>query len=207
MRHFSLVATVTCLGVIGFAIPANSNGPHPKDEEAERPSLPARIALLDTHYIFKNHPEFSESMSKLRAEVEQAVDEGRRQRERTAELVERIGALEGQPGGEKESERLEQELVNILHPVGIGRPYYLQREAEIYASFDRQISAEVEKYASAHGFDIVLRYRHASIDVRAPGRVQALINQRVVWHKETCDITQAILQRMLVRRKMDEPHN
>jgi Skp family chaperone for outer membrane proteins len=106
-------------------------------------------------------------------------------------------ARQAQPGS-PDFQRLQIQLVKLQTDlqqfVAKGQHDLQQREASLYVAFLKQLDAEINKYAKAHGVKLVLSRYEASFDESQAVQNLAKLLNRTVLYEEQLDITDNILK-------------
>lgn len=165
------------------------------DEGAAPPAVPpTRVALLDLARIYQNHGRFKQQQEALRREVEQAE---RQLKTRKAELQAASNSLASLPKESSQAKKLEEQIAHdtaeITAHVQEQKKHFFEVEAAMYHECYREVMAEVERYAKAHGINLVMRFNGDPYDPADPQSLQKELNKAVLY-QEGIDITDEILQ-------------
>ena len=155
------------------------------------------IALLDISYIFENLTRFKAQMADMRADVEQAEVQMKKERDTLRKLQDQ---LKGYPAGSPEYKQMEEHLTKRMAEMQVQmqlqRKEFLHREAKIYYNVYQEIQQEVNYYATNSGVSAVLRFSGDPVDKEKPDEVLKEINKPVIWYSQSMDITPVILRRL-----------
>lgn len=195
--HLLALAAASVLAIALAGLHADAQAP---SGAALRPGpAPSRpvVALVDVSYIFKNHHRFKASMNAMKAEVERAEAEVKKDREAILRLNEQLqGFRKGTPDYNAIDEDLTRRRTELGVRIQKQKKEFLQREATIYYNVYQEILREVDSYCAANGITMVLRFSGEAADVENPESVLAYINKPVVWYQKNTDITPYILDRL-----------
>jgi Skp family chaperone for outer membrane proteins len=153
------------------------------------------IAVLNMDRIYKTHKPLLDQLAPIKADAEKA-EQSRQQR---AIELETIGtqARKEQPGS-AEFLRLQQQFLKLqgeLQKYVTEEIQALQkREAAVHAQFQRDLDAEVAKYAKANGIQLVLRQQDSSFADNQPIQELNKSVNRLIIYEDGLDITDAILK-------------
>ena len=159
-----------------------------------RPAAGPNVALLDVSYIFKNHARFKGKMEEMKADVERAEAQVKKERETIIKLAEDLQRFhKGTPDYKALEEELAKRQADLSVQVQLTKNEFLQREAKIYHNVYQEIWQATDYYCKQNGIDMVLRFNGDPVDVERPDSVLSFINKPVVWYQKNLDITPAIL--------------
>ena len=153
-----------------------------------------RIALLDVSKIFKNHARFKGMMEDMKADVQRAESEIRKQRDEITKLEERLQEFrKGTPdykrnggGGHPAQGRLDREGPDPGQRVPATRSQNLLQRVPGNLAGDRLL-------LPANSIDMVLQFNGDRSIRNRPDSVMPFINKQVVWSDPGLDITDADL--------------
>jgi Skp family chaperone for outer membrane proteins len=156
---------------------------------------PLPIALVNMDRLFKTHQPLLDQLEPLKTE---AKDLDAKVQLRQAELEAVAAKLRSAQPGSPEFQRLQQEGVKLQNElrqfVETERQALQKKEAAVYLEFYRQVEAEVNKYAKAHGIKLVLRQQDSSLDENQPLAEVLKTLSRGVIYEEGLDITDEIVK-------------
>ena len=163
-----------------------SAGPVPKG---------APLALVDIGYIFKNHPEFTANIERMKNEVKQFENQLRQKHQ---DLQKKQARLSEYNVGSADYKRLEEEIATaqaqLQATTGLKRKEILEREAKIYFSFYQKVRQAVAGYAFNKQIAVVLRFNREEINSQDRGAVLQGVNRPVVNYQKNLDITDEVMQ-------------
>jgi Skp family chaperone for outer membrane proteins len=165
-----------------------------------RPSNAPSIALIDINFLFEKLPHFKQMMDQLKADVERAEAEVKREREELTKLVQRLESYRGTPTYKSMEEDIARRQSELGVRVSLQRKEFGQREARIFHNVYREIQDEVDRLAKEVGFDCVIRFNGDAVDPERPDSILNYINRPVVWYGRDRDITMTVLMRIAQRR-------
>ena len=152
------------------------------------------VATLDLTKVFKNHEGFQNRSNKMRAEVEEAEQQLKGQRD---SYMAQKQELDRHKKGTEEYDRLAAELAKLTETlnaqVNRQKETFLAQEAEIYIEIYDQIGAAIEALAEKRGFQLVLRFNGDPVDRTKPAEVLKELNKSVLY-QHGIDITNDILE-------------
>jgi Skp family chaperone for outer membrane proteins len=186
-----IVVGLACCGAFELL---RGTWPTVADEQVvEQAPLAGNVAMLDLARIFNNHREFKRLSDDLRREVEDAERELKTHK---AELQAEADALAKLNRGTPEAKQLESKIARdtaeLQVKVAEQKKEFFEEEAGIYFQIYQQVMKEVEKYAAAHGINLVMRFSGEPMDPNDAQAVQKELNKAVLFHKGI-DITDEIL--------------
>ena len=159
-----------------------------------RPATGPSVALLDVSYIFKNHARFKGQMEDMKADVERAEAQVKKERETIIKLAEDLQRFrKGTPDYKALEEELAKRQADLSVQVQLQKNEFLQREAKIYHNVYQEILQVTDYYCKQNTVDMVLRFNGDPVDIDRPDSVLSFINKPVVWYQKNLDITPTIL--------------
>jgi Skp family chaperone for outer membrane proteins len=162
-----------------------------------RPAGGANIALLDVTYIFKNHARFKRMMEDMKADVERAEQQVKKDKDELTKLAEKLQEFNK---GTQNYQQLEEEMAkrqaDLQVRVQLQKNQFLQQEATIYHNVYQEVLQATEYYCKQNNIDMVYKFSGDQVDVNRPDSVLSFINKPVVWYQKNLDITPAILQEL-----------
>lgn len=189
-----LLSLVACLLAAGWA---QGQQPQPPAQAPKQGPAVHQVALIDMAHIFKNYKKFTTLTEALQAEVKASDDELAKMVEqaKTQQQVLTSGNLvEGSPEFAKaEATLLEMQTAMQTFDVKRKRDF-LKREADMYKTVYLEVEDSVKRYAEYFHFTLVLRFNRQSVDsADNPRDIINGMNRQVVYHRESDDITDDIL--------------
>jgi Skp family chaperone for outer membrane proteins len=201
-RLLAVLLAVSALGLLWVFLPqatvySQSVAP---GHSTMRPSNPPSVALIDINFLFERLPHFKQMMDQLKADVERAEAEVKREREELTKLVQRLESYRGTPTYKSMEEEIARRQSELGVRVSLQRKEFGQREARIFHNVYREIQDEVDRLAREAGFDCVIRFHGDAVDPERPDSILNYINRPVVWYGKDRDITMTVLMRIAQRR-------
>lgn len=155
----------------------------------------APIALVDIGFIFKNHPEFTANIDRMKGQVKTFENE---LRQRHQNLQKRQSMLSQYNVGTSEYKKLEEEVATeqaqLQATTALKRKEILEQEAKIYFSFYQKVRQAVAGYSYNNRIAVVLRFNREEINGDDRGAVLQGVNRPVVNYQKNLDITDNIMQ-------------
>jgi Skp family chaperone for outer membrane proteins len=156
---------------------------------------PLPVALVNVDRILKVHKPFLEKLDPLKAEAKEL---DAKLQVRQAE-IENVGSqLRTVQPGSSDHQRLQLQLVKLQTDlqqfVNTERQGLQKKEVAAYLEFFRQMDAEINKHAKAHGLKLVLRQYETSYDDAQPLPDVLKALNRTILYEEGLDITDDILK-------------
>ncbi len=196
--RFLWATTVAMLAVIGcLAHPVSAQ------QAGQQSPMPTRLAIIDLSYIFQHYPKFQAELERLKSEVEKREIELRAQRKDIGDKQQQLKLMT--PGTENYRNlegTIASRMANLQVQVQLQKKEFLSQEAEIYHKTYDHVMQYVRWYADQNGIALVLQYKgdtpvkgppQAQKPGSAPSAVIKKINQNVVYHHPSIDITGIIL--------------
>lgn len=195
--HLLTVAAAAGLLVLGVAMSGvfaqgRTNTGSAGYQQARPTATP--VALIDISKVFKDHNRFNSNMNAMKARVQAAEEQMKKDAETLKGWVEE---LQKYKAGSPEYNRLEGQIAKRRSEMSVeaqmARKNFLQEEAAIYYDIYREIEQQVQYSASQRGSVVVLRFNGGGVDADNPEDVLRFINKPVVWHNGAVDITDEVL--------------
>jgi Skp family chaperone for outer membrane proteins len=131
----------------------------------------------------------------LKAEAKEAQARLVAKQKKGAELQEQIKELnEGSPeytSGEARLVKLAAEFETEKKMMG---NEFQKKEARLYHMVYLEIQDAVEKFCAQYKFTVVMRFNRTDVSSTDPQRVQQLMNQSVVYHRNRDDLSEGVLK-------------
>lgn len=194
-------ASLLILGFAAIATPTQEAG----NDAAAASSAGKAIGLLDVGYIYKNYPRFTESLAKLKTDVESAEVEAKEQGKALAGMQKELTLLVvGSPEYAELEKRITMSQAALAGRIETQKKAFVRRQARLYYDVYREITRAVEDYAPENDIAVVLRFSDDSVNANDPKDILQHINRPVVWHDGGRDLTRIILQRLIQESKEPE---
>jgi len=166
-------------------------------QKAGAPAAPTGgVAVVDVSYIFKYHGRFKQGMEGLKASVEQAEAEFKKEKKAIEGDMEKIQQFKpGTPEYKRGEEDIARKQSEFQVKVALKKKEFGERESKIYFNVYQEVSDEVKYYADKNGIGLVLRFNGDPVDVNNRESVLREINKPIVYQKGI-DITPVILDEL-----------
>lgn len=157
-----------------------------------------RIACLDIDKVFQEYDKFKFLRDSLKKEIEQKETELKDLQTRIQTKIESLKDIRSQV----DRDRIEKEVADLRFEFERlkrdSQQYFINREAEVYASIYKEVSDLVKEYCDHNGIHLVLRIKDGAEESGPQGVLQTITRQ-VVYHHANLDITQVIYQGLNTR--------
>ena len=191
-----------CLLVILSVLTFGSLWARAADRTDPSPPKPQRVAVLDVAAVIRSHPRFKAEMAELRADNRRAEQHYASERADLEARQQRLTQLAaGSPARLEEEKQLAKALASSQLRAELQRKESLEREGKIYHRVYQEIVQEVNEFARANQFTVVLRVSDVPPQATSPDHVLTEINRQVVWSDDSVDITQQIIERVSRRAR------
>ncbi len=162
-----------------------------------QPAAAPRLALLDVSRVFKNHNRFKGMMEDMKADVQQAENRVKAERDAINKLLERLKDFRnGTPDYKSLEAEIAERQADLEVKVRLQRKQFLEREAKIYYNVYQEIWQATDYFCRRHNIDMVFRFNGEKVDPEQPQSVLGEINKPLVWYDQSLDITDAILSEL-----------
>lgn len=190
----AIAAALFCV-TLGLAA-AQAQQAQPRPQQGLQPG-PANIAFIDVNKIFKSHQRFQMMVNEMKADLDKAEAELRKERDSLKALNEQISELRaGTPEYKQREEEIARRQSDLAVRLQLQKKEFMQREARNYYTVYQEMMQEVEYFASNSGVSMVMRFNGDQVDVQNPEHVLRDINKPVLWFPAGCDITGYIIERL-----------
>ena len=131
------------------------------------PAAPPRngVAVIDIGYIFKNYTVFTAQMNRLKADVDAAEGQLKKQRDDAQKIVEEMKGLK--PGSidyKKREEQVTQLEAKFNVDMSLQKKDFMDREGKVYHAVYQSIADEVRYFSQKNAISVVLRTNSDPID-------------------------------------------
>lgn len=163
--------------------------------EAQQPSTPHKIALIDMAHVFKNYAKFEALRENLKGEIKASEDRMQADIQQLKAMKEKLDMMTESSPGFKQAEA---ELASKAAEIDAGRKVmqreFLRKESQIYKQVYMEVTNAVKMYADYYKYSLVLRFNRQQIqeDDDAEAVINGM-NKQVVYHRAEDDITEAVL--------------
>ena len=156
-----------------------------------------KVALVDIGLVFKNHPRFSAQLAQLRNQADAFKSETQQLQQKLLLKADQLNQYEKESveyqdleaNLAKESATLEVDQRSKMRDL-------LKDEALLHFNTYVEVSDYVSQYCQEYGIQLVLRFNSEDMDRKQPQSIMQRVNGGVVYHSQTADITQQIIQRI-----------
>lgn len=147
------------------------------------------IAVVDINYIFKNHPQFRETLEGMQGDVQKIENQLKQSAQDLMELERKRNSFKpGTPDFKTADEQLATRKAQFELQKQKLQKEFLEREAKAYYEAYNQVQAEIDRYARHYKIGLVLRYNGEEPDPAIRPQILAAIN-RPVQFQDQIDIT------------------
>ncbi|MEN6451360.1 MAG: OmpH family outer membrane protein [Thermoguttaceae bacterium] len=157
------------------------------------PGQPARIALLDVVYVFKNHARLKAMRVQLKEDAMRVKQDINARQKQIMQMSEELRQLDKASDMYKEREEkiteLQARLQVEMKKAELG---FMQREAREMHMVYQEVRQATEYLCQKYGYDLVLMSSRTEFNQDNPDSVYAEMSRPVVWHRGI-DITDQVL--------------
>lgn len=162
-----------------------------------------KVVLVDIGQVFKNHPQFSAGLAVLKSKADQFQAEGQQIQQ---QLIAKAEALDLDYDKESDEYRdrealLAKESATMEVDQRSKMRELLKQEAQLHFDTYVEISQVVSQYCQEFGIQLVLRFNREEMDPNNPNSIMQRVNGGVVFHSQSADITNAVIQRIAQGRR------
>lgn len=156
-----------------------------------------KVAIVDVGLIFKNHPEFSQSLATLKQQAE-----GFQQTALQAQqaLMKKAEVLKQYKPGSAEFKSAESALAQESASMEVDQRdkmrQLMEMEAKLHFDTYAEVNQLIGQLSEAQNIQLVLRYNSQEMDPKNPASVMQRVNGSVVYHNANNDITNVIIGRI-----------
>ncbi len=195
MKKFVLTTTVLLSSIVGGA-PA-SWAQAPAAAPAEKADRATRIAVVDIAHLFENYGKWKDYAEERKVEKEQIEADFKAQQEKLVEVATMLNELKaGSPDYAKKEAEAAKLKANLESFKTIKQREFARREMQMQQAIYGEIQEAIGKVSEHNGYSVVLQHLRSDGDNSNPRRLQAQMNQPVVWHRKRDDVTDAVLEYM-----------
>ena len=179
-----IATTVLSTLVVLFAFAANANAQ-------------TKVALVDIGLIFKNHPQFSNSLGELRSQAEAFKAESQQLQQQLLRKADQLNQYEKESVEYQDLEAsLAKESASLEVDQRAKMRDLLKDEAQLHFNTYVEVSNFISEYCQEYGIQLVLRFNSEDMDRKNPQSIMQRVNGGVVFHSQTADITSLIVERI-----------
>ncbi len=184
MKRIVLIAATLSFGLLAPAA------------QAQQPA-PGGVALVDLAYIFKNHLGLKAMKADLQTAMQAAEVEYKSRGQQFQAQTERLKELQqGTPEYKTLETALIKEQASLNSQLSLKRKQFIEEEARMMYDVYREILEEVSAFSQRNQINLVLQFNGEPLTSQEPQQVLDHINNPVVYHTTSVDITPVILQQL-----------
>lgn len=194
-----LAASVVLSLVIGLHAQAQpaARAPATRAPAAPAARMPAQgqpVALIDVGRVMKNYNRHKIEEDRLKAEMQQAENWVRTERESLKKKIELLKELQpGTPQYNQQEADIAQTNATVTTQIKLQQKKFQEHSAEVTLKSYQEIQAETKAYATHYGIAMVQRFSADAAISSQPGSVAKKIYGQVVWHNAELDITAVVI--------------
>lgn len=164
-----------------------------QDRSEKQPDKPHKTAVIDVNYVFDNYAKMKQFLEDYKGEAEEAEDKAKEYMERLKTTQE---VMKGLKDSSPDYSRKEAELAKVKSEFEAYRSLKtkeLQRKlAQMQQTVYLEVQDAIARVSEYHGYSLVVRIVRddSGGDLR---KMQAVMNQPIVWHRTQDDMTNAVL--------------
>ncbi len=153
------------------------------------------LAVVDVAYIFKNHARFKQQMEAMKAKVDAAEQELKRDQEDYKRLADQLKNYQpGSPDYKKTEDDMLKKQGDLNLKVSLQKKDFMEQEGRIYFNVSREIDDAVKQIATKNNIGLVLRFNGDPVDPVDRNDILRGINKPIVYYDPRMDITPYVLQ-------------
>lgn len=174
---------------------------------AARPASSAssayKVGLVDVGHIFTNYEKLKARRDALQKEMEASDGQLKQYQEQVTGIQEQLKSGTVAKGSAQWTE-LEKQFTEInakgQAEMSNLRREFIRKEVQMYKEIYDEVAFTVSQYAKARQYSLILRYQRETPEeesgIEDPNKIMSRVNQLVVYHQDTDDITNEILAYM-----------
>jgi Skp family chaperone for outer membrane proteins len=153
------------------------------------------LAVVDVAYIFKNHARFKQQMEAMKAKVDAAEQELKRDQEDYKRLADQLKNFQpGSPDYKKTEDDMLKKQGDLNLKVSLQKKDFMEQEGRIYFNVSREIDDAVKQIAVKNNIGLVLRFNGDPVDPVDRNDILRGINKPIVYYDPRMDVTPYVLQ-------------
>ena len=164
---------------------------------------PNGIAVVDTAYIFKHHARFDQEMKALKARVEAAENDLKRDGEEIKKMQDQLKTYDQQKTfnpGSPEYKKLEEAILKKTGDFNLKRSLqgkdFMEQEGKLYYKVSLEIDDAVKLIATRNNITLVLKFNGDDVDPNDRNDILRNINKPIVYFDKSMDVTPFVLQEL-----------
>jgi Skp family chaperone for outer membrane proteins len=155
------------------------------------------LAVVDVAYVFKNYGKFEQQMKLMKAKVEAAEAEVRKEQESMRAMAEQAKTF---PPNSPEFKRAEETLLrkqgDLQLKIAMQKKQFMEEEGRVYFTVSAEIDDAVKSLAQKFNLVLVLRFSGDAPDPNDRNDILKNINKPIVYNHPQMDITPFVLQEL-----------
>ncbi len=184
-----IAATVVCHSILFAGLLASSQAQ-------------TKVVLVDIGQVFKNHPQFTAGLAELKSQADQFQAEGQAIQQKLIQEAEELETFEKESDEYRDAEALLAKKSATMEVDQRSKMRdLLKQEAQLHFDTYVEISEVVSQYCQEFGIQLVLRFNREEMDPNNPNSIMQRVNGGVVFHSQSADITNAVIQRIAQGRR------
>jgi Skp family chaperone for outer membrane proteins len=153
------------------------------------------LAVVDVAYIFKNHARFKQQMEAMKAKVDAAEAELKRDQEDYKHMADQLKNYQpGSPDYKKTEDDMLKKQGELNLKVSLQKKDFMEQEGRVYFNVSREIDDAVKQLATKNNIVLVLRFNGDPVDPVDRNDILRGINKPIVFYDPRMDITPYVLQ-------------
>jgi Skp family chaperone for outer membrane proteins len=165
----------------------------PAKEPAE--DVPHRVGLIDVGYVFAKYEKLKYDREELMAEAKEVEAKLKAKQKKGLELTEEMREFaEDSPDFESRRARLVKMSTDFESETKLVKMDFQRKEAKVLHTAYLEVQDAVEKFCNQYKFTVIIRFQRADSSSTDPQRVNQLMNQTVVYHRNRDDLTDGVLK-------------
>lgn len=158
--------------------------------------VPHKVGLIDMAHVFQEYDKFKVLRDDLQAEITKSDAEAKQMVERMKIMQEE---LKKYTGGSPQYEQAEKALLSAKGDLDAflasTKRRLARRESEMFKEIYGDVSKAVTLYAEYAKYTLVMRFNRKGIDdASSPAEAVNTMNKTVIYHQNSNDITNTVLQ-------------
>ncbi|HIK94727.1 MAG TPA: OmpH family outer membrane protein [Planctomycetes bacterium] len=153
------------------------------------------IAVLDVNSVFENSIRFKHAMNDIKSDIKNYEAEVIGHRQTLGKQREALGTYKPDS---QQYRTLEKQLAtmtaNLQIDMQLKKKDFMEREAKIYFQAYTELERFVGDYSTRRGISLVVRFHGGKMNDNSRESVLAGVNRPIVFHDQSLDITQAIVE-------------
>lgn len=200
---FILTGAALLAAASPLAVHAQNRASAPAARPAAGTSI-GKVGLVDVGHIFTHYEKLKANRDALQEEMKTSDVKLKQYQDQAQAITEQLKSGTIVKGSEQWTE-LEKQFTEInakgQAEMSNLRREFIRKEVQMYKQIYDEVAFTVGQYAQARHYSLVLRYQRESeaeeaAGIEDPNQIMSRVNQLVVYHQDTDDITDEILKYM-----------